>query len=416
MAGNEWRIVGFTSTAHALNHLMEISYAPLLVFISREFGVEYGFLGAVVNAMALAYGLSAPLGGFLADRIGSKRMLWFQLLVAGVASLLVALSPNIWFMAVTLTLLGLAAGMYHPAGLSFITRGVRARTMATGYHGMAGSLAVAVAPAIAVALAGLWNWRAAFVAYGVAGLACALFVMLSRLGDAAPAREDGEEKPSAQADNPSAVHERRGASRLLWVPLIVVFLINSLVGFIYRGAVSYLPLHLTDNLNVDLFGVDPETLAGYFATVALTFGVAGQYVGGYLGERVRREKLAVVFGLLLVPFLFLMGVTGGVWLVVWASAFAFFNFMTQPIYVSLLAEYTPPERQGGALGIMFLVSGGVGSFAATMGGYIADRWSTSLIFLILGGLAVVIFLAATFLLVSSLRRARVLAKVPVAAE
>lgn len=402
MTGNERQVVGLTSAAHSLNHLLEITYPALLVFIANEFGISYLFLGVIANAMALGYGLTAPVGGVFADKVGSKRMLWIQLGLTGVAALLVAASTGPWFLAVTLTLLGLAAGMYHPVGLSFITRTVRARTMAVGYHGMAGSLAVAVAPALAVVLAGLWNWRAAFLVYGAISLVGAVGVMLSKLREQLP----GKDADDSQEQSVEPSSQSRQVIKILWAPLIIIFFINAMGGFIYRGVVTFLPLHLTEHLGLDLFGTAPETLAGYFATVALLFGVAGQYVGGFLGERIRREALTVGMALCIVPPLVLVGMTGGLWLVVTASVFAFFNFMTQPIYVSLMADYTPSRHQGGIFGLMFLMANGIGSFAATMGGYITERGDTAQIFLVLGGIEALIVVAAIFLLISAARRTR----------
>jgi MFS family permease len=379
---------------------MEISFGALLVFVANEFGIGYVFLGVIANALALGYGITAPIGGILSDRIGSKRMLAIQLGAAGVTGILVGFSTGPWFLATTLTLMGLAAGMYHPVGLSLITRGIRARTMATAYHGMAGSLAVAVAPGLAVVLAGLWNWRLGFLMYGVVGLTSATFVMFSKL--------DERRVDAGQAENPhiSTKSAPSPTVSFLWLPLIAVFVVNALGGFIYRGAMTYLPLHFRDNLDLHLLGFNPETIAGYFATVALLFGVAGQYVGGFLGERVKCEVLAFVFGVLLIPPLFVMGMVGGIWLVFAASSFALFNFMTQPIYVSLIADYAPISRQGSMLGIMFLLSNGIGSFAATLGGFIVERGSTSQIFTILGALAAAVAAIAGFILISWIRRAK----------
>jgi MFS family permease len=101
-----------------------------------------------------------------------------------------------------------------------------------------------------------------------------------------------------------------------------------------------------------------------------------------------------------------MGMVGGIWLVFAASSFALFNFMTQPIYVSLIADYAPISRQGSMLGIMFLLSNGIGSFAATLGGFIVERGSTSQIFTILGALAAAVAAIAGFILISWIRRAK----------
>ena len=54
--------------------------------------------------------------------------------------------PNVWVLGVALVLIGILGGLYHPAGLSLITRGVRSRARALGIHGAGGNLGTALAP------------------------------------------------------------------------------------------------------------------------------------------------------------------------------------------------------------------------------------------------------------------------------
>jgi MFS family permease len=397
MTGNEKRVVVFASTAHALCHSLELTYAALLTLIGREFGVGLLFLGAIANAYSLGMGLAAPVGGVLSDRLGSKRMLVVQLLASGSMAFLVAASTSIWLLAVTLTLLGLAIGFYHPVGLSFITRSVRERSLAIGYHGMAGNIGVAAAPALAVSVASLLNWRAAFVLLGLLCLVEALLVLTS------PARETRTAR--AEAPNPSTAREEAYPGlRAFLLPLLAVFGVNMLGGFIYRGTLTFLPAHLESNAHIAILNIKPATLAGYFATIALLFGVGGQYIGGALGERVSREKLLVPIALIILPLLLLTGVAQGVWLVVSAASFAFFNFMAQPIYTTLISDYSPSRLQGSIFGVSFFSAFGLGSFAATFAGYIAQRWGTSWVFISLSLVEALITALALYLVLAAIRR------------
>ncbi len=107
-----------------------------------------------------------------------------------------------------------------------------------------------------------------------------------------------------------------------------------------------------------------------------------------------------------VPFLFLMGTSSGVWLVVMASAFALFNFMAQPVYASLIADYCPPRYQGTAFGVFFLSGYALGSFAATLGGYIVERGGTPGVFLALVPVQGMMVVAAMVLLLVAWRKVR----------
>jgi predicted MFS family arabinose efflux permease len=261
---------------------------------------------------------------------------------------------------------------------------------------MAGSLGTAIAPALAVFVARLWSWQGAYVVLGIVAALAAVAVFVSRAQEGMPVERAAAGKASMPAER----------SRLLLGPLIAIFVVNMLAGFIYRGALTYLPLHLKDNLGLHVLGIEPEDLAGYVATVALVLGIGGQYIGGWLGERVRREALLAPIALCILPFLVLIGVANGVGLAAAAGAFAFFNFMGQPAYTALIADYSPSRAQGSAFGVAFLSAFGIGSFAGTFGGVVAERWSTQWVFISLAGFESLIAVLAAWLYVAARRRAR----------
>ncbi len=388
MDANERRIIGYTAGAHYLSHATELTFAAVLVLVGMEYGVGPAVLGGMANAFALAFGATALPAGLLADRIGSRKLFVICLLTSAVAAALVAFSPSLPLLTGALVLLGLTAGLYHPAGLSLIARATRARGIALGYHGVAGNLGVALTPFIAGGIGALLGWRAAYLFAGGLSLALAFVVHFSRIGE-------GEAPPFEKAVAP----ENGGNNgRSLVTPLVAIFAANFLTGFIYRGSVTFLPKHIMENGHLGLFNMDPVAAAGSFTTVALLFGVVGQYLGGHLAHRFRLERIAVVMACAIVPPLLLMGAASGVLLVVAAAAFAFFNFMGQPTFNSLVAEYTPRRLQGRSYGIYFFCSFGIGSFAAGVSGLIAERFGLPWVFVVLAGVGVLLVLLTLYLL------------------
>jgi MFS family permease len=175
-------------------------------------------------------------------------------------------------------------------------------------------------------------------------------------------------------------------------------------GFIYRGTLTFLPAHFQENVQLRVGGLEGVALAGDLATIALLFGVAGQYIGGNLAQKYRLEKLVLALTVVLVPALVLMGLTTGVALVIAAAAFALFNFMAQPAWNSLVAEYTPPDLQGRSFGLNFFATFGLGSFSAGFSGLVAARLGVQWVFVVMGGLAFLISLLALLLLRRALNR------------
>jgi len=404
MNAAERRLLTYTAFAHALTHIVELTFPALLTRIEDDFGVRAVILGTIASIFAWAFGGSAIPAGFLTDRLGSRRVLVYAFSGATVSLVLVGLSPNEWFLAGTLALLGFCIGLYHPAGLSLIAQGVRQRGLALGFHGVAGNVGQALAPALAVGLAIAVDWRLAF--FALAGVAAVMAVVLSittlRLpgeaevlvaGNEAPQPAEGASASEARPGKP----ETRPAARLV-IPLLLVYAAFVLSGIVYRGAITFLPQHMEEL-------VDPK-LGGAFVTVALLMGAVGQLVGGMLSQRVRLERLAPMLAVLAVPALVLTGVVSGALLVVIASVFIFFYFANQPVFTGLIADYAPAGAVGRSYGISFFAGFGLGGTGGVIAGVFVDRWDTGAAFLGMSAFLTVTLLLSVVIWLISERRSR----------
>ena len=380
MTPEERRIVASTGVAHGLNHAVELVYGAVLIVVALEFGVTVAALGVLGAASSLAYAFAALPAGAMADRVGSQRTVALSMGGAGVAALLAAVAPNVWVLGAALVLMGILGGLYHPAGLSLITRGVRSRARALGIHGAGGNMGTALAPLIAAAIAGAWNWRGAFLVFAVLSLAVSIAAFRS-----AP---DGAGESNSEHPRP------RLRAQSLLVPLALMFVINACFGFIFRGLTLFLPLHLGENLGFDVFGFEPVVIGGAAATLALLFGVAGQYAGGEIGERFRRERLLVPAAALTIPPLLVMGFGDGWVLLISSSAFVFFNFLAQPTAVAMISDYAAERLQGRAYAFTSLTGFGVGAFAGVGGGLLADGPGVQWVFVMMAGVALLTVVCA----------------------
>lgn len=399
----EKKLLVHVGLAHSAIHTLDVAYAAILGVLVLEFGTTEVTLGLIATFNAFGIGLTAVPAGFLADRIGSKRTILLSLYGSAGAALLVAASPGLWLLGISMALMGLTAGLYHPAGLSAITRGIRQRSLGLGYHGVAGNTGVFVAPGLTVFVTGIWNWQAAFVMWAVLCVVTALIFQRAPTEVAGEARADDSEPPAAASTLGLPAQWDR---KTYLLPLVVVFAVTFFDGFMFRTAIVWLPLHLQENLAMNVFNIDPVSLGGYMATIVLFFGAVGQYVGGVLGERFRREILALPLVGAMVPSLVAMGFTHGYPLLISASAFAFLNFMTQPIYATLVADYSPMRVQGRVFGVMFLVSAGLGSSGGVAGGVVAHSYGVGRVFPALAIFAVMVLVLTLYLSIAALARSR----------
>jgi len=154
-------------------------------------------------------------------------------------------------------------------------------------------------------------------------------------------------------------------------------------------------------------------LGAAMTTVALLMGALGQYVGGSLTQRYPLERLAAILPVLVVPALVLMGTTQEALLVVAAAGFVMFSFGGQPVFTSLIADYTPGHLLGRSYGISFFASFGLASFGSTYAGFFADRWDTAAVFLALIPFAILTVVVGLALLALAQRRPVVPAEMPV---
>ncbi len=391
----EKEAIAYTSACHGLVHILELTYGVVLISLAQEFGVSFFVLGVLANILGFAFGATALPAGFLADRISERRLLMFCCLGMGVASVAVGLSPSIYILGAALAVLGLALGIYHPTGAAFIARVATQRGLAFGYLGVGGNIGLALGPILAGIIASFLGWRAAYFIFAIPALFLAAMFFFSARSEAPLIQqstpETGTEKPSL---------------RPIILPLALVFCVSILNGFIYRGIVTFLPLYLSQRIHLAFLNLDSVLIAGSFTTIALIFGVGGQFLAGHLLGRRRHESLAFAIALVVVPLLVVVGNSEGLVLMIAASAFAFFYFMGQPVLNCLVADYSPTGWRGRAYGISFFCSFGLGSFSASILGYVADQLGTNWVFMVAAGFGLLTLICTIALLVRALNISR----------
>jgi len=387
----EKQVIAYTSTIHSLIHILELAYGVLLVSIGQDFGIGFFILGILSNILGFTFGLSALPFGYLADRIKEKRLLTICCFGIGISTVAIGLSPNLYVLGGALSILGLSLGIYHPTGSAYISRTVIQRGLGFGYHGIGGNIGVAFGPILAGIVASSLGWRAVYLVYAVPCFLLAALLFFTKEAEIPP--------DVIQEDT-----LKDGTSlRTFMFPLTLILVISIMNGLIYRGIVTFLPVYLAENITMNLFRLDPTLLAGSFTTVALLFGVGGQFLGGLLCERIRREQLAILVTVIAIPLLIVIGMSSQITLVIMASGFAFFHFMGQPIFNNLIADYSPSYWRGTICGIYFFCSFGLGSFSATILGFVADNLGINQVFIISAGFAVLASIGAMILFIRSLR-------------
>ncbi|MDP6604691.1 MAG: MFS transporter [Dehalococcoidia bacterium] len=396
----ERRVILSASLAHATTHSLELTFAALLLRIGLEFGADLAILGLVANVGTLTFGVTALPSGYLSDRFGPRAVMSGCMAAAAVFAGLVAASPTLPVLAVSLALLGAAIGLYHPAGTAMVSTVRQRRGLAFAAHGIAGNVGVSLAPALGTGIALFFGWRAAYLVLVLLALVVAALVWRiapTREESAAARASATEAAPGNGGGLPrsSPPEQRRWLAR----PLLLIFFNAVGMGFIYRGSLTFLGTHLEQNLGFSIFGWSPEAVAAAMATLALLTAIPGQLFGGGLSDRWPVERAALPIVLLNPLMLALMAPASGVILILCSAGFVLTNFAQQPILNGLIADYAPEGAAGRAFGISFFMTFGLGSFAGSVAGLVADRSGTEPMFYMLA--AVGVALAVSMLAVAA---------------
>lgn len=392
MNDNDRSIASFTMLGHGLVHWFEMSIPIFLVVWLDVFPQSVALVGLIIALGYAPFGLGALPGGVVADRFGPKRTILACFAGMTLSFFALSFANSIYAVGLALVFWGIAASVYHPAGMALISTGASRRGTVFAYHGIAGNVGIALGPFTAATLLIVFEWQlvAALLAIpGIVALTYGLFVEFDGTAAVGGEYDDG---PTA-ISLPTFLSNSR---HLFASAFVLVFALVTFEGLFYRGVLTFLPEILQGTAALGNIG-GAEGLAGiepadYVFVGLLVVGMAGQYVGGKLTERISVERgLAGTFVILAVLALLFVPVSDlGIGpLIVLCALFGFFLFGIQPLYQVAVALYTPPDTRGLSYGYTYLAEFGFGATSIAIGGFLLGHYTVGAFFAVLAGFALV---------------------------
>jgi MFS family permease len=389
MESNDRGLVKFTALAHALFHTYELSIPLFIGVWMADFDASAALVGTVVGAGYALVGVGAPVSGILSDRFGSRRLVTLSVVGMGCGFALVSLANGVFVLGVAVVVWGAFASLYHPAGLSLISRSADARGTVFAYHGAGGNVGTAFGPLLTALLLLAVEWQRAVGLLAALAFVAALFGLRIEFdavgGDAdAPAASLGAELKRTVAESRA----------LFGVAFTVAFVAVLLYGTYYRGLLTFLPDVLAESPSlapVELLGREVEP-AQYVYTGLLAVGIAGQYAGGRFTDRVPSTTafLGALAGLACLAVLFpVVRTLGVVPLVGLCLGLGFVVYGTAPIYQVVIAEHAADDAHGRSYGFTYLAMFGVGAAGASLAGFVLTHATSTALFGLLGAIAAV---------------------------
>lgn len=288
----QWVAVGLCTFAIALNYIDRSTLAIGNLSIREEFGITAAGIGALQSAWSLAFAFSQLPVGLIVDRIGSRRLLGWALVLWSVAQAAGGLFTGYMSFLISRVFLGVFESPAFPASVRTVANFFhpKDRGRPTGLYTIGGDIGRLVGTPLLTALLIAFGWRMMFVAMGVAGLlgAVAWFALYR---DPDMAKLQGADREYLAANK---VGERSPVTVASWRRL---FGYRSMWGMILGAFCSgyaiwmygtWLPGYLEMQHHVSI------AKTGLLAMIPLGCSIVGSLVGGYVTDRLAHGGMGLV--------------------------------------------------------------------------------------------------------------------------
>ncbi len=389
--GGELQSVGLVSAAHFVGHFHMLVLPPLFPLLRDRWGVGFIELGLALTVYSIASVATQLPMGWLADRIGSRRLLIGALCLGGCSIASIGLVDAYPWLLVAAALNGIANAVYHPADYAILAAKVAPARIGRAFsiHTFSGMLGSAVAPVTILVLTAAFGMTTALVVAGLVGPVVAAPLLWAR-------GVEGRTVATRPGGSRSRAKRGRGASvytpALLGLTVFFVFLSLSTSGISSFSVPALMSAYGLPFATANL------ALTAYLAASA--FGVLG---GGLVADMTRRHGEVAAAGFAVNALIVLVIATvalGAPLLIAAMGAAGLLSGMIMPSRDMLVRAAAPPDAMGRAFGIVTAGMSLAGVIGPMLFGWIMDRGAPQWVF----GASVVFMLTTVALALFGERR------------
>ena len=156
-----------------INSVDRASLSVAAPFIIKEFHIDSATMGVALSAFFWTYVMGNVVGGGMADRYGSKRVLGWSAAIWSICSALTGFAQNITHVVLARLGVGLGEASSSPTTAKIFASNfpTEERGRAIGINSAGNRVGLAITPILMVFLITEWGWRVAFFATGIGSLA-----------------------------------------------------------------------------------------------------------------------------------------------------------------------------------------------------------------------------------------------------
>lgn len=363
---NKYLVLGLLCLGWIINYFDKVAINVAVIPISQEFGLSETQVGLILSSFFLSYAIMQPIGGSLADKFGSRKVIIISVVGWSLFTILTGTAWSFLSLIVIRFLFGIGEGSYPSASSVAVAESfpqherARAKSILTSATTIGGVLATLVAASLSKS----FGWQFMFVILGIVGLLLAALYakFLHPTGaQAVAAKKTVEKLPLRKLLKIS----------MLWKLMAIYFGIS----MVTWGMMSWMPTYMVKVRHLDMVSMGalasiPAILS--FATVLLT--------GWLLDKRmVGRERLLIVIGSFIgIISLYLLSKAPTVALVVAYQTLANIGLAAAvTTTLTMPLKYIDPSSVGAASGLIYLGGQTAGVIAPTAMGFMIQQFNGS---------------------------------------
>ncbi|MGO9017791.1 MAG: MFS transporter [Syntrophobacteraceae bacterium] len=254
--------------------------------IMKEGHVSSVMAGALATWTFVGMGLGGIFGGWVSDRFGRVRVVWWSIAIFSALTSSIALTSGYWQVAVLRFLSGLGLGALFSIGnlLAAEYAPTRIRTTVGGLMQAGWSVGYVAAAVLSSYILPNLGWRPLFAVAIIPGIV-ALWLL-----------QGVTDPPSWFAARDATKHAGKTKNEfgIIWADrtmrfTLMFWMITSIVlQFGYYGCVSWLPSYLVKDLGVNLKSM------GWYVAATYTSMITGKLIAGYLADKLGRKTLWLI--------------------------------------------------------------------------------------------------------------------------
>jgi FSR family fosmidomycin resistance protein-like MFS transporter len=371
------RAMAVLAFAHLTDDVNQSFLPALLPFLIAQRGLDYASAATLIFAANISSSVVQPGIGWLADRRPMPWVIPLGLLLAGGGIALVGVAPTYGLMLLAALVSGIGVAAFHPeaARLANYAAGDR-KSSGMRWFAAGGNAGFAIGPLFAGAAVTAFGLRGSLAGFvPVVLMAIVVALELSRLRGFVPRKAA-----------PGAVVPPDDWAGFARLSIFVVFRSMTFIGL-----VAFVPLYFVSVLHAS------AQVASVALTVLLASGVIGTLAGGSIADRYGRRRVLVwSTGLSTAAIFAFVALTPGNGLMLAFAGAALIGFVlvaSQASYVVLGQEFLP-NRMGVASGVTLGLAVSLGGVASPVLGAIGDTHGLVAVFVAIGALCAVTFVAA----------------------